>query len=107
MERGLLHMRKTAFDLGSADVPVRSGYRSECGFEDTRATLHATQLRARTPAVRSVTVPVAPFGVPPNSSGTGAYSQLSHHTVIPNAFGRRPKAARETTALRACDAGHR
>jgi len=36
----------------SADVPVRSGYRGESGFENASATFHANRLRARTPAIR-------------------------------------------------------
>ena len=63
MERGIFHVRKTAFDSGSA------------------------------------TVPVAPFGVPPNGSATGPDSQLEHHTAVTNTFGRRPKAASETPSL--------
>ena len=41
----------------------------------------------------SATVSVAPLGVPPNGSATGADPQHQHHTAITNAFGRRPKAA--------------
>jgi hypothetical protein len=60
MDRRIFHVRKTAFDSGSA------------------------------------TVSVAPFGVPPNGSATGADRQLYRHTAITRAFGRRPEAAGET-----------
>jgi hypothetical protein len=53
MERGFFHTTNTAFDLGSA------------------------------------TVPVAPFGVPPNGPETGADARLEQLTAITNAFGQR------------------
>jgi len=46
----------------------------------------------------SATVPVAPFGVPPNGPESGADPQLDHHTAIATGFGRRPKEAGEMHA---------
>src|SRR6266852_8677742 len=62
MKRGFFHTRNTAFDSGSA------------------------------------TVPVAPFGVPPNGPETGADLQIQHHTAITNAFGRRPLPVQRRSA---------